>query len=233
MKHLNHYYGSMIIRENILCVCVCVCARAHARVCVTNTTKTIKVLNDKVSYACWLRIFNCSFLSVIRRNCCFRGWKKSHRQGILKKGMFAWPIHFVAFDGCWWIWESYSILSGSHTGESVLALQVKMKKRKSVWRRSIYTKYVSWSRLQKRGTKFKWGRSFKYWPRGSPCQWFPETDCLCGSAIFISGTSGIPPILNYRSVSPIDSSVWLKLSAHQTANIGVSVGCDCSQIPFS
>ena len=58
---------------------------------------------------------------------------KPHRQGILRKGMFAWPIHFVVFDGCWWIWESESILYGSHTGESVLALQVKMWKRGRVY----------------------------------------------------------------------------------------------------
>ena len=92
----------------------------------------------KVSYARWLRISKCSFLSVIRRNCCFRGWKKSHRQSILRKGMFAWPIHFVAFDGCWWIWESDSILSGSHTGESVLALQVKMWKRERVFEDEVF-----------------------------------------------------------------------------------------------
>ena len=145
----------------------------------------------------------CSFLSVIRRNCCFRGWKKSHRKGILRKRMFAWLIHFVAFDSCWWMWESDSILSGSHTGESVLALQVKMWKRESVWRRSIYWKYVSWSWVQKRGTKFKWGRSFKQWSRGSPGQWFPKTEYLRASTIFVSGTSGILPILNYRSVSLI------------------------------
>ena len=96
------------------------------------------------------------------------------------------------------VWESDSILSGSHTGESVL---VKCEKMKTVW--SIYRKYVSWSRLQKRGTKFKWGHSFKHWSRGSPGQWFPETEYLRASAIFVSGTSGIPPILNYRSVSPI------------------------------
>ena len=42
-------------------------------------------------------------------------------------------MHFVAFDGCWWIRESYSILSGSHTGESVLALQMKMWKRERVF----------------------------------------------------------------------------------------------------
>ena len=144
-----------------------------------------------------------SFLSVIQRNCYFRSWKKSHRQGILRKGMFAWHIHFVAFDGCCWIWESDSILSGSYTGESVLALQVRMGKKDSVWRRSIYRKYVSWGRLQTRRTKLKHGRIFKHWPRGSPGQWFPETEYLRASAIFVSGTSGITPSLNYRSVSPI------------------------------
>ena len=36
--------------------------------------------------------------------------------------------------------------------------------------------------------------------RGSPDQWFPETDYLCASAIFDVGTRGIPPKLNYRSV---------------------------------
>ena len=25
MIHLKHYYGSISVRENILCVCVCVC----------------------------------------------------------------------------------------------------------------------------------------------------------------------------------------------------------------
>ena len=84
-----------------------------------------------------------------------------------------------------------------------------MKKRKSVKRRSIYRKYVSWSRLQKRGTKFKWGRSFKHWPRGSPGQWFSETEYLRASTFFVSGTSGITSILNYRSVSPIDFNIWV------------------------
>ena len=85
-----------------------------------------------------------------------------------------------------------------------------MKKRKSVWRRSIYRKYVSWSWLQKRGTKFKWRRGFKHWSRDSPGQWFPETEYLRASAIFVSGTSGIPPILNHRSVSPIDTYTLLE-----------------------
>ena len=61
---------------------------------------------------------------------------------------------------------------------------------------------MSWSWLEKRGTKFKW-RSFKHWSRGSPGQWFPETKYLRVSAIFVSVTSGISPNLNYRSASPI------------------------------
>ena len=78
------------------------------------------------------------------------------------------------------------------------------EKRKSFGRRSIYRKYVSWSRLQKRGTKLKCGRSFKHWPYDSPCQWVPKTECLRVSTIFVSGTSGITSILNYRRVSPIN-----------------------------
>ena len=52
------------------------------------------------------------------------------------------------------------------------------------------------------GRNWSGGRSFEYWLRDSPGQWVPETDCLRGSAIFVSGTSGITSILNYRSVSP-------------------------------
>ena len=87
-----------------------------------------------MSYACF-RIFKYSFLSVVRHNW---GLKKSHRQGILRKGMFAWPIHFMAFDSCWWIWESDNILSGSHTGERVLALQVEMWKRERVFEDKVF-----------------------------------------------------------------------------------------------
>ena len=107
-------------------------------------------------------ISKCSFLSVVRRYCCFRGWKKSHRPGIPRKGMFAWPIHFVAFDGCWWIWVSDSILSGSHTGESVLTLQVKMWKRESVFEDEVFIENTCLGvGSKKRRTKFKRGRSFK------------------------------------------------------------------------
>ena len=39
MKYLKHYYGSITVRENILYLCMY----------VSNTTKTTKGLNDKVS----------------------------------------------------------------------------------------------------------------------------------------------------------------------------------------
>ena len=143
------------------------------------------------------------FFSVARRNCCCRGWKKSQRQIILRKGMFARPIHFVAFDGCWCVLESDSILSGSHTGESVLALQVKLWKRGRVLEEVFKENTCLGVGSKKCGTKFKWGRSFKHWSRGSPGQWFPENEYLRASVIFFSWTSGIPPILNYRRVSPI------------------------------
>ena len=141
---------------------------------------------------------------MVRRNCYFRGWKKSHRQGILRKGTFAWLIHFVAFDGCWWIWESDSILYESNIGVSVLALQVKMWKRERVFEDEVFIENTCLGiRSKKRGTKFIWGRSFKHWSCGSPSEPFPETEYLRASAIFVSGTSGIPPISNYWSVSPI------------------------------
>ena len=38
---------------------------------------------------------------------------------------------------------------------------------------------------------------------GSPGQWFPESEYLRAVAISVVGTSGTPPNLNYRSVSPI------------------------------
>ena len=137
--------------------------------------------------------------------------KKSHRQGIQRKGIFAWPIHFVAFDICWWIWDSDRILSGSHTGESVLAFQVKMWKRERVFKDEVFIENTCLGvGSRKRRTKFKWGRSFKHWSRGSSGHWFPETEYLCASAIFVSETSGIPPILNYRSVSPIKQTIRIQ-----------------------
>ena len=146
-----------------------------------------------MSYSCWLRISKCSFLSVVQRNCCFRGRKKSDRQGIQRKVMFALPIHFVAFDGGWWIWESDSILSGCHTGESVLALQVKMWKRERVFEDEVFMENTCFGiGSKKHGTN-------------SNKDVVLSTDPVVLLANG-SGTSGIPSILNYWSVSPIVSS---------------------------
>ena len=123
---------------------------------------------------------------------CFRGWKKCHRQSILKKSRFAWLIHLLSFDVCWWIRES-------HWRECVSAAIEFGKKRWSVWRRRIYRKYVSWNRAGRNSKEnVVLSRSCV-----SPGQWFRETEYLLASAIFVVGTSGIPPNLNYRSVSPI------------------------------
>ena len=97
---------------------------------------------------------------------------------------------FLAFYFCSWIRES-------HWRERVSATMEIGKKRKSVWKRRIYRKYVSWNRLQKTLDEiYVVLRRL----RGSPGQWFPKTEYLCSSAIFVVGTSGIPLKLNYRSV---------------------------------
>ena len=56
-----------------------------------------------------------------------------------------------------------------------------------------------WNRLQKTQDEIYTDVVLRR-SRGSPGQWFPETDYLCASAIFVVGTSGILPKLNYRSV---------------------------------
>ena len=164
----------------------------------------------KVSYVCWLRIFKCSFLPVVRRNCCFRGRKKSHRQGILRKGMFAWLTHLVAFDGCWWIWVSDSILSIGHTGESVLALQVKLWKRGRVFEDEVFIDNTCLGV----GSKNAGRNSNEDVVLNTDhvvflANDFPRLIVYVRPPSLFSGTRGIPPILNYRSVSPITPwSFW-------------------------
>ena len=146
----------------------------------------------KVPYACWLRIFKCSFLSA---QLLF-----SRLENVLPTRYTEERNVCIAyiFCGVWRLlenmreWEYF--LWKSHWRECVSPASENVEKRKSVWKRSINRKYVSWSRLQKRRTKFEWGRSFKHWSRGSPGQWFLETEYLRASAIIVSGTSDIPPI---------------------------------------
>ena len=102
--------------------------------------------------------------------------------------------------------------------ERVLALKWNCQKRGREFEDEVFIENtcleVGYPPQKKRGTKFKWGRSFKRWSRGSPGQWFPETEYMRASAIFVSGTGGIPPILNYRSVSPIDINTYLWFVRH-------------------
>ena len=68
-----------------------------------------------------------------------------------------------------------------------------------------------WVGSKNAGRNCSGGRSFEHWPRGSPGQWVPETDCFRASAIFVSVTSGITPILNNWSVSPTEPFTFVHL----------------------
>ena len=140
---------------------------------------------------------------MVRNSRFLRGWKKSHSQCKLKKWMSARLIHFFAFHFCWWIRRM------SHWRESASATMEIGKKRKGVGRRCIYRKYVSWNRLQKTQEEI-YADVVLSRSRGSPGQWFPETEYLCASAIFVVGTSDIPPKLNYRSVKSYTSDKLTK-----------------------
>ena len=107
---------------------------------------------------------------------CFRGCKKSHRQSILSK-RFAWFIHFVAFDVCWWIRES-------HWRECVSAA-IEIGKRDRVFEDDVFIENTCLGiGSKKRGTKFKRGRSFNQvtwfsWPMVSRDWIFASVRHLC------------------------------------------------------
>ena len=79
---------------------------------------------------------------------------------------------FFSFYFCWWIRRV------SHWRECVSAAMEIVKKRKSVWRRRNYRKYVSWNRLQKTQDEI-YADVVLSRSRGSPGQWFPETEYVC------------------------------------------------------
>ena len=167
-----------------------------------------KDLITKVSYACWLRISSVCFFLWFDEISFFRGWRTSHRQSITRKRMFACSIHFHGG----WLRKS-----NVKSRKTVLTLLIEFERVKvyflevtlervcwaSKWKcekiervlkdERIYKKFLSWNRLQKRGTKLKCGICFEHWPRGFPGQWATETEYLRASAIFVSGTSGKHP----------------------------------------
>ena len=175
-----------------------------------------------MSYACWLSIFYSILTVYIKRDVsspmlfgCFFRW--------IDEISFVFEVEKIFTEKVWevreWLRDIYILwrYTAVSWNERVIVFSLEVtlervcwlskwnvKKRKSVGRRSIYRKYVSWSRLQKREMKLKCGRIFKHWPRSSSGQWVLETECLLASAIFSPGTSGITSILNHRSVSPIN-----------------------------
>ena len=133
-----------------------------------------------MSYACWLRISKCLFLSVVRRNfSCFWSWKKSHRNGVRIKRMVGWHMHFC---GGWWLlveMREWYVFSLEVTLERVCwPCKWNVKKRKSAWRRSIYRKYLSRSSSKNAGWNSNVDVVLQHWPRGYPGQWFSETEYL-------------------------------------------------------
>ena len=101
--------------------------------------------------------FYCLFLSVVWRNFCFRGWKKSHQQSITRKRMFACSIHFCGGILLWVEMREWECsLWKSHWRECVGPVSENVKRERVLEDERIYSKFLSWSRFQKRGMKLKW-----------------------------------------------------------------------------
>ena len=101
---------------------------------------------------------------------------------------FFWLFYF-----CWWIRES-------HWRDCVSAAIEIRKKRERVFEDDVFKIRVLESASKKNAGRNSNADVVLRRSRGSPGHWFPETDYLCASAIFVVGTSGIPLKLNYRSV---------------------------------
>ena len=137
----------------------------------------------------------------------FEAGKKSHRKSITRKRMVAESIHFR--DG--WLLEvkrkkeEESVDSVSRNGRvRVFSLEVTMKREWVLEDESIYTQSLSCSRLQKTRDKIEVvdvvvSTNHVVFLANR----FPRLISLPTSAIFVSGTSGITAILEYRSVNPI------------------------------
>ena len=171
-----------------MCVCVCVC------LCVWLTQLNYK----RITY---LNVF----LFVNGNGRSLWDWKKSQSQCILKKWMSTRPIHVVAFDSRWWMRKM------SHWRESVYPLRRICIKRGRVFEDNVFIKNTCLGSGSKRRREFTRGRSSMQvtrfsWPVVSRDRY------MCASAIFVVGTSGIPPKFNYRSAKsykPTDRALCL------------------------
>ena len=88
----------------------------------------------------------------------------------------------------------------SHRRECVAATKKLGYERGRVFENDVFIGNTCLGSGSKRRTKFTRGRNFTHvtwfsWPMVSR-DWM----CVCASAIFVVGTSGIPPKLNFRSV---------------------------------
>ena len=103
---------------------------------------------------------------------------------------------FFAFHSCWWIRRM------SHWREIVYPLRRICVKRGRVFEDDVFIENTCLGSGSKRRTKFTRGRSF------TQVMWFSWP--MCASAIFVVGTSGRPPKLNYRSVKSYNTkwSIW-------------------------
>ena len=145
--------------------------------CVTNTTKLQKDYIFKMSFFLWLETVGFSVIG-----------KKSLSRCILTKWMSARPIHVVA------IWRLLS-----HAGESVLPLRRNCVKRGRVFEDDVFIENTCLGSGSKRRTKIYARTQFYAGHVVLLVNGFPRLN-MCTSAIFVVGTSGIPPKLNYRSV---------------------------------
>ena len=133
---------------------------------------------------------------MVRNNCSFWGWKKSHRQGILRKGKFARLIYFVAFDVCWWIRES-------HWRECV-SPSIEIVKKEKVFEDEVFIKNTCLGiGSENAGQHSNEDVVLSSYPVVLLANGFPRLNIYLRPPSFVVGTSGIPPNLNYKSVSPI------------------------------
>ena len=155
-------------------MCICV----SLCVCVSNTTKLQK------NY-----MLKCPFF-MVRNGQFLRDWKASHSHCIW---MSARPMHGVAFLSCWFTLK----------GVCCCCEEI-WQKRTRVFEDDVFienTRLVCGSKMQDLNLRADVVLDMS---RGSPGQWFPETE-YWASAIFV-GTSGIPPKIIYRSVKSYKSN---------------------------
>ena len=149
-----------------------------------------------MSYSCQRHIFKCSFVPVVWNSWCFRGWKKFSQTKYIEEMNVCVAYPFCGF------W--HMLVNKRVTLERVGFFWG--GKRDRVFEVDVFIENTCLGVGSKNAGRNSNVDVVLSRSHGSPGQWFPETEYLCASAIFVVGTIGIPPNLNYRSVSPIIST---------------------------